>query len=157
MHAVPSSIRLVNQRSLLERLLREGPASRAELAKSTGMSPPTVGKVVDELLERGVLEEVSDRDESAEQSPAEASPVIGRPGRVVRLERATPRFVALQIGVNTTRMARLAVGSAADESWSVEFATPRRAATWCTRLACACEKLQITEPWAVVEIGRAHV
>lgn len=150
MHAVPSSLRLVNQRSLLERLLRDGPASRAELAKATGMSPPTVGKLVDELLDRGVLEEVSERNGDSSIQATEANPVIGRPGRVVRLERTTPRFIALQIGVNTTRLARLAVGSAADESWSIEFATSQRAATWVTRLKRACKQLHVTQPWAVV-------
>jgi hypothetical protein len=43
--AIPSSLRLLNQRRLLNELLILGAASRAELATRTGMSAPTSGKI----------------------------------------------------------------------------------------------------------------
>jgi glutamate synthase (NADPH/NADH) small chain len=47
---VPSRMGQLNRRALLRRLQKLGVASRAELAKSLGMSQPTAGKIVDELI-----------------------------------------------------------------------------------------------------------
>ena len=47
MPAVPASLRLANQATILEQLLERKAASRAELAKATGMSKPTAGKIMD--------------------------------------------------------------------------------------------------------------
>jgi DNA-binding Lrp family transcriptional regulator len=55
---VPARMGQLNRRALLRRLLKFGVASRADLAKSLGMSQPTAGKIVDELLAAGVLEEI---------------------------------------------------------------------------------------------------
>ena len=62
MVVVPAKMGRINKRTLLGRLQRMGLASRAELAKSLGMSQPTAGKIADELLELGVLEEVDGED-----------------------------------------------------------------------------------------------
>ena len=47
----------LNKRALLARLQVLGTASRAELAKSLGLSQPTTGKIVDELLQIGLVRE----------------------------------------------------------------------------------------------------
>ena len=52
----PAKMGRWNKRSLLGQLQKSGRASRAALSKSLGMSQPTVGKIVDELLIQGVLE-----------------------------------------------------------------------------------------------------
>ena len=46
--AVPASLRRVNQRAIIAWLVRNGAASRADLAKATGMSQPTAGKITSE-------------------------------------------------------------------------------------------------------------
>src|SRR4030042_28149 len=96
-----------NKRALVGRLQRVGQASRADLAKSLGLSQPTAGKISDELLRLGVLEEV---DEVAAAALVRSRSVdgrgkVGRPGRILRLHRTQPRFLAIQLGVTDTNLA----------------------------------------------------
>ena len=67
MIVVPSRMGRLNRRSLVARLQRLGVASRADLAKSLGMSQPTAGRIADELLEIGVVEEADERSREAAQ------------------------------------------------------------------------------------------
>ena len=51
--------RRLNRQRLLEAIRRLGPISRADLAKRTQLSPPTVSALVEELVgEAGLLREV---------------------------------------------------------------------------------------------------
>src|SRR5437879_3846338 len=99
---VPSQMGRHNKRALVDRLHRLGTASRADLAKSLGLSQPTAGKIADELLELGVFEEA---DECADESPEEGSVRrLGRPARMLRLTQSKPRFLGLQLGVQKTSL-----------------------------------------------------
>jgi predicted NBD/HSP70 family sugar kinase len=80
----PALLRRINERRLLEYLQLSGPSSRARLRKISGLTAPTVSKVVDSLLEQGLLEEIDP-----------VRPAMGRPGRLVRMASAT----ALVLGV----------------------------------------------------------
>src|SRR4029077_19880516 len=71
--AVPANLRLANQTALLGQLLGRKAASRAELAKATGMSKPTTGKIIDDLMHAGVVEEIKLMDGGR--------PSVGRPGK----------------------------------------------------------------------------
>jgi predicted ArsR family transcriptional regulator len=75
--AVPANLRLANQAALLGQLLGRKAASRAELAKATGMSKPTTGKIIDDLMHAGVVEEIKLMDGGR--------PSVGRPGKQLRL------------------------------------------------------------------------
>ncbi len=99
MPAVPASLRLANQATILEQLLERKAASRAELAKATGMSKPTTGKIIDDLVHAGVVEEVKIVDGGR--------PSVGRPGKQLRLATGRPRFVAMDLGVEWTRISAL--------------------------------------------------
>lgn len=143
MQGSPGSLRRLNERVVFDRLRRGGPASRAALAKATGLSAPTVGKLVDGLLRGGLVRELdAPGDEDA--------PVLGRPGRMVALDDVRPRIAAVQLGVHHTRLAALPIAGPDDDRWAVRFATPRRAATWSRRLRAAAADLSLREPWAVV-------
>ena len=51
--------RRLNRQRVLDVVLRRGPISRADLAKRTRLSPPTVSALVDELVnDAGLLKEV---------------------------------------------------------------------------------------------------
>jgi predicted NBD/HSP70 family sugar kinase len=80
----PALLRRINERRLLEFLQISGPSSRAMLRKISGLTAPTVSKVVDSLLEQGLLEEIDP-----------VRPAMGRPGRLVRMASAS----ALVLGV----------------------------------------------------------
>ncbi|MEJ2858165.1 MULTISPECIES: ROK family transcriptional regulator [unclassified Saccharothrix] len=45
----PAGMRVLNQRAVLDRLRRDGPATRPQIAKDTGLSKPTVGQALLDL------------------------------------------------------------------------------------------------------------
>jgi predicted NBD/HSP70 family sugar kinase len=55
--AVPALLRAMNERTVLETLRACGPISRAEVARQTGISRPTVSLVLRTLLEDGLVRE----------------------------------------------------------------------------------------------------
>ncbi|MEX0776956.1 MAG: ROK family transcriptional regulator [Phycisphaeraceae bacterium] len=160
MPGVPAHLRRLNVRAVFDRLRQTGGACRADLAKATGLSVPTVGKVADELLESGYVEEIDATSLSEPQGVGlrtnnrgltrrGSDSALGRPARMLRLNRQTHRLLALQLGVRTTRLAALPIAGPDDERWPLEFATPRSAAAWARRLAAAAADLDVTDPWAV--------
>src|SRR5262245_37310706 len=54
----PSLLRAINERTILEFLRRRGPASRAQVARETGLSKPTVSLALGGLAEAGLVREV---------------------------------------------------------------------------------------------------
>jgi predicted NBD/HSP70 family sugar kinase len=137
--ATPSQLRRINQRKILGALLRQGAASRADLAKITRLSPPTAGHIVDELLSAGLLEETGP-DEAA-GGPETANPRMGRPGRILRLDRSRPRIAAIHLGVSRTQVALLPVGIPDPDRWPSERPTPRSPRAWIRELAAAARRL----------------
>jgi predicted NBD/HSP70 family sugar kinase len=55
--AVPALLRAMNERAVLDTLRSSGPISRAEVARQTGISRPTVSLVLRALLEDGLVRE----------------------------------------------------------------------------------------------------
>jgi predicted NBD/HSP70 family sugar kinase len=137
--ALPATLRLLNQRRLLELILRVGSASRAELAEIAGMSRPTAGKIVDELIEAGVVEE-------SDAEPEGKGP--GRPGRRLVPEARTPRFLLIEMGVRYTRLAATPVAATGDDPWTVVFPTPRSEQKFIRRIVEARSSLPLRRPWA---------
>ena len=113
----------LNRRALLRQLQKLGVASRAELAKALGMSQPTAGKIVDELIVSEVLEEI----EVAETNGAETG-VRGRPGRKLRLNQSRSRLLAIQVGLLETTVARLSLGVPEADEWHFTFTLARNEA-----------------------------
>ena len=137
---VHSRMGQLNRRALLRRLQKLGVASRAELAKSLGMSQPTAGKIVDELIAAAVLEEV----EVAETNGGETN-LRGRPGRKLRLNHSKSRLLAIQLGLQSTTVTPLALGIPDADEWQCQFslapneASPARA--WENQLRAAAKKI----------------
>ncbi|MDA3962109.1 MAG: ROK family transcriptional regulator [Planctomycetota bacterium] len=123
--AAADSLRTFNQRAVLAALRAGGMASRAELAEAVGISKPTAGKIVDELLAAGVVQE---------QESAAAGP--GRPSRPVAYDADVARFLLIELNQNRTRLALVPVAVPADDEavWSISFATPDTASAWAAAL-----------------------
>lgn len=144
---VPSRMGQLNRRALLRQLQKLGVASRADLAKSLGMSQPTAGKIVDELIEMDVLEEVAVPVVEAGGRNGDSAAIIqlGRPGRRLRLNESRAKFLAIQLGVKTTRVAGLTLGTAPEDRWpaafEVEASGPAPAKTWEKKLRAAAKTL----------------
>lgn len=142
MIVVPSKMGRMNKLALLMRMQRMGTASRADLAKSLGLSQPTCGKIVDDLLCLGVLEAVTGSIGNGEVASAIHKPKLGRPGRMLRLDRNNPRFIGIQLGVTETSLAALPLGINGEDAWTKTILTPDSAGSWVEQLRCAAKSLQ---------------
>jgi len=141
MRAIPASLRRTNQGALLDQLLRLEVATRAELAKATGMSQPTAGKIIDELLDAEVVETVD--DEGRERN-------VGRPGKLVRLATAPARLLIVEIGVERTSLAARPVAPLELTAWPHSFKTAASEAAWTKRFRAELAVLALTRPWGAV-------
>lgn len=130
----------LNKRALVRQLQKAGVASRAGLARSLGMSQPTAGKIVDELLAEKILEEI-------EVAAANGGGAVrlGRPGRQLQLNRSQPGFLGIHLGIQETQLAELPLGAADESRWqhafSVSAARSNPAAHWERGLRAAAKKL----------------
>jgi predicted NBD/HSP70 family sugar kinase len=143
----------LNTRTLLSRLQKVGMASRAELAKSLGMSQPTAGRIADELLELGVLEEVTTQDVTDSrwnESPRNSASRLGRPGRLLRLDSRRPRFLAIQLDVTNTSFGLLPVGFKGEDRWEFEIPTPDSEKKLVEVLRMAAAKIPQKDFWGVL-------
>lgn len=135
--ATSTYLRRMHRRRIIETVARAGPVSRSALARATGMSQPTVSRIVDRLLAEHILAEspggVGDGP-PVENGPAKAVAVLGRPSTRLELDGRRPRFGVVQVGVRHTRLAVLPVAIPSEDRWQVEFATPASADAWLRQL-----------------------
>src|SRR5579871_3012699 len=143
---VPSQMGRHNKRALLDRMLRLGTASRADLAKSLGLSQPTAGKIADEMLELGIFEET---EEPASSAPTE-SRRLGRPARMLRLTQTKPRFLGIQLGLGKTSLAPLPLSIHDEGPWSNDFETPDTARQWSRELRKAAARISQKSFWGIL-------
>ena len=146
---VPSQMGRHNKRALLERLLRLGTASRAELAKSLGLSQPTAGKIADELLDLGVFEETEETAPEASTVPA-VNRRLGRPARMLRLTQSKARFLGIQLGLTKTLLAPLPLSISDESSWTNDFDTPATAKEWVRGLRKMAARIPQKSFWGIL-------
>ena len=137
----------LNKRALIRQLQKVGVSSRADLAKALGMSQPTAGKIAEELLASGVLEEAG--------SPIESNGArVGRPGRRLQLNRTEPRFLGIQLGLTETKLTELSLGATEEDCWQSSFAMaksqPQPVREWEKRLRAAAAHLARKKYWGVL-------
>ena len=142
---VPSKMGRHNKRALLDRLLRLGTASRADLAKSLGLSQPTTGKIADELLELGVFEET---DEDTGNGSEHAR--MGRPGRMLRLTQSKSRFLGIQLGIAETWLSPLPLSVTEEDQWQIKLSTPGSAKEWSRALRKAATEISEKSFWGIL-------
>src|SRR5207248_873441 len=111
--ARPSLLRRLNEREILTAIQRHGPLSRAEIARRTGISGPTVTRAVSALLEGKLLEEGDARQ-----------PALGRPGRVLRLATRTASVLGAVVGANRCELVAAGLDGQIDEGHVLHFPTP---------------------------------
>ncbi len=118
----------LNRRAVLMCLQQLGPASRAELAKTLELSQPTVGKIVDELIRLGIVEEVG--EPTTGFAPPAGRSKAGRPARLLSLNASTPRFLGIHLDVRETRFARMPVQPRSTDQWDLVLPTATSHAGW---------------------------
>ena len=89
----PGLLRRLNSAVVLHAIRANGPVSRAELARATGLSKPTVNGAVGFLLAQGYVTEGPDEVESHPPRP-------GRRGRLLRFASSFGHVVGIDIGAN---------------------------------------------------------
>lgn len=82
----PAHLGKLNERQVLRVLQTRGPLSRAEVARESGLSAPTVSKAVASLLKAGLLEEAD-----------AAEPARGRPAPKLRLASTSAQVLGIAI------------------------------------------------------------
>ncbi len=110
-----SILRHLSEREVLTVLQGHGPMSRAEIARHTGISGPTVTRTVSALLEAGLLEEGDMRQ-----------PALGRPGRVLRLATRTVSVLGAVVGAKQCELVSAGLDGAIHVEGLRTFATPVR-------------------------------
>jgi predicted NBD/HSP70 family sugar kinase len=108
----PILLSKMNELQVLRTLLQHGPSSRAELARLTAMTPPTVSKAVDSLLLSGHLEE---------QEPTAA---FGRPAKRLGLAAQRAQVLGLVIDADWCRVAVSGLDGQIVAAQTREFPTP---------------------------------
>jgi N-acetylglucosamine repressor len=106
-------LRRINERRLLEVIQQQGPSSRAALTRSSGLTAPTVSKVVDALLKRGLVEEIDPLGQT-----------LGRPGRLVQMAAASAVILGVVIDATTCCVVATGLDGRVEESRTLRFTTP---------------------------------
>src|SRR3954453_22710041 len=86
------SLRDANRRRVIEALGQRGVASRADLARATGLSRSTVSTVVADLQRAGLVSERPDADGASQE------PGAGRPPVLIALDRSAGGVVGIDFG-----------------------------------------------------------
>src|SRR4051794_37288037 len=90
----PRLLRAINERTLLDLLTRSGPASRAQLARETGLSKPTVSQALANLERAGLVQELG-----------RVSPARGRTAVLYGPDPTAAYVVGVDIGRSWLRVA----------------------------------------------------
>ncbi|WP_433609068.1 ROK family protein [Dactylosporangium sp. CA-139114] len=86
-------VRLRNRSALLTRLFLEGPLTRQDLSRRTGLSQPAVSNVVSDLIDDGIVEEAG-----AQESDG------GRPGMMLRVDPGFAVVAGVDVGETRVRV-----------------------------------------------------
>ena len=95
-----TSLREHNLALVLGELADRGPASRARLAATTGLTKATVSRLVETLTEAGLVTELGRVSEPARGDRRHAGAPVGRPGVAVGLSPEGPLGVGIEINVD---------------------------------------------------------
>lgn len=144
MYIHPADLRHANTRRAFRTLLTKGPCSRADIARWTGVSAVTIGKVIDQMIASQLVEELGTTSLSSADSPS-----MGRPPRIVSLSR-TPRFIGVDLGVRTTTVSALTIGGPLPGLPQASFATPTSLDALIAGLRKAKETVGPGEYWGIL-------
>jgi len=109
----PSQVGKLNERQVLRLLQSEGPLSRAELVRLTGLSAPTISKAVASLLNLGLLEEMVAIDAAR-----------GRPAPRLRLASLSVQVLGIAIDAGHCEIAAAGLDGELSSHFCDSFPTP---------------------------------
>lgn len=111
--AEPALLRRINQRCILKVIQRSGASSRATLARMSGLTPPTVSKVVESLLMQGIVEEFE-----------QDRPPLGRPHKLVKMATTSAVVLGVVIDAGSSCVTETGLDGQVTEEKTLRFRTP---------------------------------
>lgn len=129
-------MRAINRTLVLTELLRARPTTRADIAKSTGISPTTVSRIIEEFRADGLARDVADLPTSRRGRPAILVDVVAERGYVagVDLGASTTRIVIADLvgEIVVRRAAATPAGASPSDlaEWAVSEAQIAAGALW---------------------------
>jgi predicted NBD/HSP70 family sugar kinase len=144
--AQASLLRQLNTRQVLAALQRHGPLSRAEIARHTGISGPTITRTVVDLLAEQLVEE------GQFAPPASRKSSLGRPGKSLRLASEAVAVQGVVIGVSQCELVCAGLDGAL-QAEPIVFATPRRYGDLVRRIAEQLHKHRACSDANVLGVG----
>lgn len=99
-------IKRQNRRVILEVLRRNGPLSRAELAREVGLTKSTISSLTQELLDEGTLTEGTLQTSG-----------LGRPGTLLEMRSEGALALGAELGVESTVVMVLDLSNQAQQQW----------------------------------------
>ncbi|RDI95406.1 ROK family transcriptional regulator [Meiothermus sp. QL-1] len=100
------SIKRQNRRRVLEVLRRQGPVSRAGLARAVGLTKSTVSSLVQEMIAEGLLSEGDPHSRG-----------LGRPGLRLKIRAESTLALGVELGVENTQLILLDLNNQPHGAW----------------------------------------
>lgn len=138
----PGLLRRMTVRRVLEVLISNGPASRADLTRLTGISAPTVSKAVATLLDSGLIEE-GDLPEGA----------LGRPARQVRLATGAAQVIGVVLDSRDCAVVSAGLDGRVRTDNAIRLRTPRTYTALLDAVSDAVEAIRSESDAALLGIG----
>lgn len=138
----PSGLRRITERRVAHLLMRNPGLSRAELAKQSGLSVPTIGKIIDTLMRAGIVEVIS-------ATTKESRPTLGRPAERYSLMRTRARHVVVELGVSKSQVAVLPMAGPIGDVETAQFRADDMK-MFESRLRTSVEMLELEDASAVL-------
>jgi N-acetylglucosamine repressor len=141
--AQPTLLRQLNERAVFELVRRHGTVSRADLTRTMGISPPTVGKAVTRLLNAGLLEEI-------DGPPAVGA---GRPAKAYRVARNSVQVLGAWLDTLYCGVLRGRLDGSLDREHLERFQTPKSYSDLINMLAERARKLMNSPDVTTLGLG----
>jgi len=138
----PTLLRRLNARRVLDALLELGPCTRTALRKRTGLSAPTMSKLMDHLMKTDLVEE-------------EPEPLLtaGRPSKVFSLACHASRVAGVVIDIDEVKVFSCGLDGRIDEGCVSRFPTPRTYGALLSRVVREVEKLVAADAAPCLGVG----
>jgi N-acetylglucosamine repressor len=128
---VPSLLRQINARRIMDLLWQEGPVSRAELVRRTHISAPTMSRLMENLARAGLVECDPDRQHGS-----------GRPAAIYRPSRRGAQVIGVMVGTHVSHVTASALDGVLDPGRSVAFETPHTYGAFVSAVATQVERVR---------------
>lgn len=128
---VPSLLRQINARRIMDSLWQEGPLSRAELVRRTRISAPTMSRLMEDLERDGLVECDPERQHGS-----------GRPAAIYRPARKGAQVIGVMVGIRESHVIATGLDGVLNPKRAVSFSTPHTYGDFLSTLSAQVEQVR---------------